>query len=266
MAESIVDSYAHLLTKDDAFSLFQKLIDAHGSREQASQACGLERKTTYNWSKTEEMKVETKKKILSAFFDLFTEDAFDFITEKSVENSVDIIYLLLSSIYGQVVIDDASHEEISSLLTKFDEVKIKYEGVIRQYLEEEIGDMEASLLVNKPGDIAFKLTPPNLVRISDLSELLPSIIKEVYIRPPNVSGDKLAENWNISEQFINSISTGLQMIEHVYKTTVTEQPKLTIDATPILSAGTASLYSQKDLFGQFKIHSESDYSMVRINV
>ena len=209
------------------------------------------------------MKVETKKKILSAFFDLFTEDAFDFIAEKSVEDSVDIIYLLFSSIFGQVVLNDANHEELSSLLTKFDEVKMKYEGIIRQYLEEEIGDMEASLLVNKPRDITFKFTPPNLVRISDLSELLPSIIKEVYIRPPNVSRDKLAENWNLSEQFINSISTGLQMIERVYKTTVIEQPKLTIDAIPIPSAGTA-LYSQKDSFGQFKILPKSDYRVVGI--
>jgi len=261
MAEIIVDSYAHLLTKDDAYDLFQKLIDAHGSREQASQACGLERKTTYNWSKTEEMKVETKKKILRAFFDLFTEDAFDFIAEKSVEDSVDIIYFLLSSIFGQVISNDTSREELFSLLLKFDEAKMKYEGIIRQYLEEEIGDMESSLLVNKPGDITFKLTSPNLVRISDLSELLPSIIKEVYIKPPNVTEDIIAENWNLSEQFINSISTGLQMIEHAYKTTGIEQPILTIDATPIHLAGTASIYSKKDLFGQVKILPQSDYSL-----
>lgn len=266
MTESIVDSYAHLLTKDDAFNLFQKLIDAHGSREKASQACGLERKTTYNWSKTEEMKVETKKKILSVFFDLFTEDAFDFITEKSVENSVDIIYLLLSSIYGQIVIKDTSHEELSNLLTKFDEVKMKYEGVIRQYLEEEISGMETSLLDNKPGDIIFKLTPPNLVRISDLSELLPSIIKEVYLKPPNVSIDKLAENWNISEQFINSISTGVQMIEHVYKTKFKEQLEVTIEPIPMPLGGTAFYTPKKGLPGQFKILPTQDYNRGYIDV
>ena len=264
MAESIVDSYAHLLTKDDALSLFQKLIDAHGSREQASQACDLERKTTYNWSTTDEMKVETKKKILSAFFDLFTEDAFNFIAEKSVEDSADIIYLLLSSIFGQIAVNDTSHEELSSLLTNFDEVKTKYEGIIRQYLEEEIGDMEESLLANKPEEIIFHFSPPNLIRISDLSELLPSLIKEVYIGPPNVSRDILAENWNISEQFINSISTGLQMIESVSKNVAIKQPKITISTIPIPSAGTASIYSQNESFGQFKIYPKSDYGMVRI--
>ncbi len=199
------------------------------------------------------MKLETKKKILNAFIEIFTEDAYEIVADKSVENSTDIVYLLLSSIFGQVSSGDISNEEVFLLLSKFDEVKTKYEDIIHRYLKEEVSDMETSLLKNKPKEIKFNLTPPKSIRISDLSELLPSLLKEVYFRSLHTSHKQIALDWQISEQFINAISHGLNIIENVYRSSqmhprARDPPKYKVNETPhMLAAGTVSLYSPEDL-------------------
>jgi hypothetical protein len=237
VSEILVDRYAYLLTKEDVLALFDRLIEAYGGyRRRASRACGLEHKTTYNWLETQEMRIETKRKVLSEFFNLSGEDAYEILAKKSVESSTDIIYLLLSLIFEKAVSLDAHNEEFHNLLSRFSEIKNKYEGIIRQYLEEEVGGMETSLKGKKPEEIEFPITS-NLIKLSDLNELLPSMIKDVYLRPSGLTDHQLAQSWNMPEQLLKSIATGLQMIESEFKITPIEPQKFRIITPSASRAG-----------------------------
>jgi hypothetical protein len=210
MSSIIAQKYANLLTMEDVVRLFKLLEDAVGNKVEAAKLCGLERKTTYGWEATNEVRLRTKKKVLTALVENLTEETLDFITKRSVETSVDILRTHLSVIYEKAMDERTDASTFLHLASKFEATKQKYAGLITDHLVIEVGNMSA-LIPEKASElkVPFTSAPINLLKISELSKLIPSLIKTVSAVSPCTSDNEIAKIFNLPEEFVHTFSTAL---------------------------------------------------------
>lgn len=211
MSSILAEKYADLLSSEDVSKLFNNLEKALGSRTEAARICRLERKTTYDWEKTDEIRLRTKRRVLRAFLDSLPEEALKFMTERSVEKSVDILRIFLSAIYEGALNEQISREEFQRLTSKFEDIKRKYAGLILDNLEVEVGDMCRSLS-EKGSDLGLTLpeSPSDVVRLSKLSRVIPTLIRAISVRTPLTADPEIAKDLNFPLEFVQSLSRGVQ--------------------------------------------------------
>jgi len=211
MSSIIAEKYANLLTLEDVVQLFKLLEKAIGNKAEAAKICGLERKTTYGWEIAKEIRLNTKKKVLAALIENLPEETLDFMTEKSVQASVDILRTYLFAIYEKAV-DERNTSNFLRLTSKFEETRHKYASLIVDHLENEVGNM-LELIPEKASELGviFKPSPLNVVRLSEFSKLLlPSLIKAISMLRPYVPEGEIASIFNIPHEFVQTLSTVLQ--------------------------------------------------------
>jgi hypothetical protein len=226
----MVEKYANFLTKEDVIWLFELLEKAIGNKVDAARICGLERKTTYGWERTKEIRLGTKKKILSALMKDLPEETLDFMTQKSVQASADVLRTCLFALYEKAMtVRNAT--DFLRLTSKFGEKTQKYSGLIADYLEIEVGHM-SGLLPEKASElgVTFEPSPPRIVRLSGLSELLPHIIRAVAL-DPNSPRVELAKIFNLPLGFVETLSTALSQYYTPAKMLVFTEPELATAAT-----------------------------------
>lgn len=206
MNSYIADRYARILTKENISELFDTLTKRlQGNRSEATRQCGLTGKATYDWEKAGYVKFETKRKVLEACLRIDFLETIEYLLNQSSEKTVDILQTILSAIYAEAVEID-SREKISMLLNKFDRLKMRYRGLIRDQIEEEVAEM--TWLLKKK---ALKLRVPLRQRsIKDLSaqELLEAIqlIGAVYARNPTDAQRFAIEDLDLPEETLKTIS------------------------------------------------------------
>ena len=209
MSSIIAEKYANLLSVEDIVWLFELLEKAVGNKVEAARICGLERKTTYDWETTKEVRLSTKKKVLAALTENLPEETLDFMTERSVQASVDILRTYLFAIYEKAM-NEKNATNFLRRASKFEDTKQKYAGLITGYLEIEVGNM-SELLPEKADElrVTFKPLPLQMVRLSDFTKLLPNLMKTISIASPTAPRIEIAKIFNISSEFVETISTAL---------------------------------------------------------
>jgi hypothetical protein len=210
MSSLIAEKYANLLTLEDVVWLFELLEKATGNKADAAKICGLERKTTYGWEITKEIRLSTKKKVLAALVENLPQETLDFMAEKSVQASVDILRTYLSALYEKAMTEkDAT--DFLRLASKFEEKKEKYAGLIADYLEIEVGNM-SELFPEKAMElgVVFQPSPIRTVRLSEFSKFLPHVIKTVSMLDPNTPKVEIAKIFNLPSEFVETLSTALR--------------------------------------------------------
>ena len=230
MSSLMVEKYANLLTMEDVVWLFGLLEKAVGNKVDAARICDLERKTTYGWEKTKEIRLDTKKKVLSASMKEMPEETLDFMTQKSVQASADVLRTCLFALYEKAMTVRNSTDFLG-LASKFEEKTQEYSGLIADCLEIEVGNM-SGLLPEKASElgVAFQPLPPRIVRFSGLSELLPHMIRAVSL-DPNTSRVELAKIFNLPLDFVDALSTALSQYYAPAKMVVLTEPELATAAT-----------------------------------
>jgi hypothetical protein len=230
LSSLVVEKYANLLTREDIVSLFGYLEKSVGNKVETARICGLERKTTYDWEKTREIRLDTKKKVLGASMRNLPEETFDFMTEKSVQASVDVLRTYLFALYERAM-TERNPTGFLRFASKFEEKTQKYSGLIADYLEIEVGHM-SGFFPEKASElgVTFQPSPPRTVRLSGLSELLPHMIEAVSLDPatPNV---ELAKIFNIPLEFVETLSTALSQYYTPTRMLVSTEPELKTAAT-----------------------------------
>jgi len=209
MSNIIVEKYANLLTVRDIIELFNGLEKTLGSRVEAAKMCRLERKTIYGWEKTGEMRLKTKKKVLTALVDNLTEDILEFITKRGFETSLDLVRIYLSYLYENAI-DKVNIEEFTRLALKFEQARQEYSGLIADKLELEVGNMSRSLY-DRASEIKISVpkAPIAIVNLQKVSPLVPALAK-IMILSPEITELELANRFNLPREFVSSLSTALR--------------------------------------------------------
>lgn len=210
MSSIIAEKYADLLTMEDVVELFKLLEKKVGNKVEAAKICGLERRTTYGWDTTSEIRLRTKKKVLTALIENLTEETLDFITERSVDTSADILRTYLSALYEKAMDEREDPINFLRLASRFEETKRKYSGVIVDRLEIEVGNME-TLFPEKASELGttFKVLPTNVLKFSELSMFIPSLIKTISSTSPYIPDREVAKFFNLPSDFIHTLSVAL---------------------------------------------------------
>lgn len=186
----IADKYARILTKENVSELFDTLTKRlQGNRSEATRQCGLTGKATYDWEKAGYVKLDTKRKVLEACLRIDFLDTIEYLLSRSSERTVDILRTILSTIYAEAIETD-SKEQFGAQLNKFDMLKMKYRGLIRDQIEEEAADM-TWLLSKKASELQIPLRQ-RLIKDFSTQELLESI---------RLTGDIYTENPTEAERF-----------------------------------------------------------------
>jgi len=240
MSDVIIEKHAHLLTAEDVMRLFKHLEDTLGSRVKAADICKIERKTIYDWEKTGEVKLKTKRKVLRALLEKMPEDTLDFMTKRSVESSVDTLRIYLSAIYETAVDDRTSINDFRRLSSKFEEIRTKYSGLIVDHLDVEVGDM-LRFLDEKASDLGLTLprSPIDLASLSKLSEILPATIKALSFKPL-ITDFEIARDFGFTPEFVQSLSMALQESFLAIRPP-TPQIERVYPGSELLTAGTISV-------------------------
>ncbi len=210
MSSIIAEKYADLLTMEDVVELFKLLEKKVGNKVEAAKICGLERKTTYGWDTTKEIRLRTKKKVLTALIENLTEETLDFITERSVDTSADVLRTYLSALYERAMDEREDPLNFLRLASRFEETKQKYAGMIVDRLEVEVGNM-STLFPEKATELGttFKVSPINVLKLSELSILVPSLIKTISSTYPYIPDSEIAKFFNLPSDFILTLSVAL---------------------------------------------------------
>lgn len=233
MSSLMVEKYANLLTLEDVVWLFELLEKAIGNKADAAKICRLERKTTYGWEITKEIKLSTKRKVLAALIENLPEETLDFLTEKGVQASIDILRNYLFTLYERAMAQrDAT--DFLRLASKFEEKKEKYAGLITDYLEIEIGNM-SELFPEKASElgVAFQPLPLRTVKFSEFSKLLPHVIRTISMLDTSTPKVEVAKIFNLPSEFIETLSTALREYYVPSKMRIPTEPKLETAATKL---------------------------------
>jgi hypothetical protein len=195
---------------EDVIYLFERLEKTVGNKKKAARLCGLERKTTYGWKETREIRLKTKKKILAALIENLTEETLDFIVQRSVSASADVLRIYLSALYEKAMDENLTASEFLRLASKFDEIKQRYSGLVVEHLGIQVGNMLRNIPERaRELGVSFKPSPTNIMKLTDLTILIPNLIKTISVVSPYTLGNEIAKTFNIPEEFVNSISTAL---------------------------------------------------------
>lgn len=210
MSSLIVEKYANLLTHDDVIWLFKLLEKTIGNKVEAAKVCGLERKTTYGWEITKEIKLSTKKKVLAALIENLPEETLDFMTEKSIQASVDILRTYLFALYEKAMAQEDPRSFLR-LAAKFEEKKDKYSGLIVDHLEIEIGNM-LELFPEKASElgVSFQPSPLRIVKLPEFARLLSHVIKTISMLDQSTPRVEIAKIFNLPSDFVEKLSEALR--------------------------------------------------------
>lgn len=227
MVSYIVEKYAGMLTEQDVQRLFEMLaLKLNGNRSEAARRCGLTGKTTYDWEKAGYVKLRTKKKVLEACLEIDFLGTIEYLLSQSTERTIDVLRATLSTIYADAI-ETTSREEFVDLFDKFEKLKVKYRGLIKDQIEDEVSDMSRFL---KKKALEFGM-PIREISIEDLStrQLLDAIqvVGRMYVENPLGAEKFLKEDLNLPTEAWKQILEIFKELSYVKGISI--KPEKTID-------------------------------------
>lgn len=180
----IADRYAGILTKEDIGQLFGKLTERLGSnRSEAARQSGLTGKATYDWEKVGYVKLSTKQKVLETCLRIDFLDTVEYLLSRSSERTIDILRTILSTIYAEAV-ETNSKDQFSILFDRFDILRRRYRGLIRDQIGDEVADM-VWVLTQKASELKVSIPQKSIDDISakELLDMFP-LIGDAFLENP----------------------------------------------------------------------------------
>jgi len=210
----IGEKYAAILTEEDVGNLFNNLVKKLKNRSEAARQCGLTGKATYDWEEAHYVKLQTKRKVLEACLKNDFLETIGYLLNRSSERTVDVLRVVLSTIYADAVETEA-REELGVIIDKFDALKTEHRGLIRDTIEDEVSDMER-LLCEKAQRMGV---PPRRKSVEDLTarELLNQLptITHFYLENPQEAENFAREDLVLSEEVLKPVFQIFRDLTHV---------------------------------------------------
>jgi len=203
MVTYLAKKYAHLLTKEDIVTLFDLLKKKTGSQSGAAKLCDLTRKTTYDWKEIDDLKGETKEKVLSVLIDNLPKETLALIADRASKYARDSIATYLSVVHS-LALQSTSSGEFEENTKLFDQARTRYGGLVAGMYENEIGKMVSDL--NQHARSLGTDWHPAPVRIFSerhISELLPSLVSQLTATSPNFV--QISQELQVSTEFASEL-------------------------------------------------------------
>lgn len=184
MSNYITDKYAGILTEEDVTLLFNLLAKELGeNRSEAARRCGLTGKATYDWENAAYVKLGTKKKVLEASLKGNFLGTVEYLLGRSTDSSQDLLRTVLATLYSNAL-ESLSLEDFKNAYTKFEQIRTRHIGMIRDEIQVEVTDM-AIALREKAGDLSIAVDSKSINEFST-EEMLNAIkiIGQIYSENP----------------------------------------------------------------------------------
>lgn len=201
MPSYIVEKYAGILTKEDISQLFGALAEElQGNRSEAARQCGLTGKATYDWEKVTYIKLETKQKVLAACLRTDFLGTVEYLLRRSNDRTVDILRTILSAVYTEAM-ETNSRDQFRILLDRFNLLRNKHRGLIKDQIEDEAADM-VWYMGQKASELGIPQPEKSLedVSLTEWLEAFPVIV-EAYVEEPQ-QAYTLAKTLDLPEKSI----------------------------------------------------------------
>lgn len=214
MSSYIVEKCAGILAEEDVRELFDALTNKlEGNRSEAARRCGLTGKATYDWERARYVKLVTKRKVLEASLAADFLSTVEYLLNRSSERTGDLLRTILSTIYANAL-EAESRGIFIAFFDKFEVLKMKYRGFIRDQNEEEVSGM-AQFLESKAVDFGIPLQEKSIEDVSS-QELLGKIelIGRVYFGDPAEAERLASEDLGISKQTLKPILQTFEKLSH----------------------------------------------------
>lgn len=214
LSSYIVEKCAGILAEEGVRELFEALTNKlEGNRSEAARRCGLTGKATYDWERARYVKLVTKRKVLKASLDTDFLGTVEYLLNRSSERTGDLLRTILSTIYADALEADSKGKFIASF-DKFEVLKMKYRGFIRDQNEEEVSGM-ALFLESKAVDFGIPLQEKSIEDVSS-QELLGKIelIGRVYSGDPAEAERLATEDLGLSKQALKPILQTFEKLSH----------------------------------------------------
>ena len=243
MSESIAKKYADSLQGKDITELFEALERLHGSISKAAKACGLERKTIYDWKRqvvSDNLKTGTKRKVVSALLDQLPEDTLEFMVERMISRTREILDIYLSTIYEAAAKENVPPKFLR-IAERFGKSNVRYGSLIVGGREVETSNMinQLSHRAEELG-VRFTIPPRNVYSSIQLQQLLPEALAEASRIGDLTETNKIADKLGLAPSV-------LQTIVESYRELRGLSPSTTSDIRPITAMPLRSNWKTVDL-------------------
>jgi len=205
LSSYIVEKCAGILAEEDLKELFDILTEKlEGNRSESARRCGLTGKATYDWERARYVKLVTKRKVLKACLETNFLGTVEYLLNRSSERTGDLLRTVLSTIYADAVEADSREKFIASF-DKFEVLRMKYRGFIRDQNEDEVSNM-ALFLESRALDFGIPL-PEKLIDDLSVQELLGKIelIGHVYVESPTKAERFASETLGLPKETLKPI-------------------------------------------------------------
>lgn len=212
MVNYLAEKYAHILTKDDILQLFKTLEKAYGSISKATKEIGIQRKTTYDWSETGDVKLKTKIKILESSITIKPDYTLNFLLERSEERASEILYVMLTRLFERAMNEKMGPRDFLAVSKKLERLRKRHAGLIFEHLEEEVEDM-SRFIQQRSFDLNVNLPPVAIetMKSTQVLEILPTIAKSIPEIQTPAGYLEIARARNVPLELVTISSTVLQM-------------------------------------------------------
>jgi hypothetical protein len=205
LSSYIVEKCAGILAEQDVKELFDILTEKlEGNRSESARHCGLTGKATYDWEKARYLKLATKRKVLKACLETDFLGTVEYLLNRNCERTDDLLRTVLCTVYADAV-EAGLKEKFISSFDKFEVLRMKYRGFIRDQNEDEVSNM-ALFLESRALDFGVPLPEKS---IDDLSaqELLGKIelIGRAYVESPTKAEHLATENLGLPKETLKPI-------------------------------------------------------------
>lgn len=214
MSSYIVEKCAGILAEQDVKELFDILTEKlEGNRSEAARRCGLTGKATYDWERARYVKLATKRKVLKTSLDTDFLGTIEYLLNRSSERTGDLLRTILSTIYADALEADSMGKFIASF-DKFEVLRMKYRGFIRDQNEDEVSSMTL-FLESRVADFGIPLQEKSIEDVSS-QELLGKIelIGHVYFGDPTEAERMATEDLGLPKQTLKPILQTFERLSH----------------------------------------------------
>lgn len=192
--------------------LFGWLKDAYGSVAEAARVTGVQRKTVYDWETlTEEVRLETKSKVLEQSMKLDENRTLEFLVRKTDNDLREILQHYLRCIYENSMKAN-SKEDLSKYLALFRNIQNNHRGAIFDNQPDEIEEMNKTLAV-RAKRFQIDLVEPSihLIRPEVLADKIVTLLKIMEMKKLKV--EDLRKSFDLPSEFVGNVCKALNYLD-----------------------------------------------------
>jgi len=196
----IAEKYAGILTEEDVGNLFDSLVKKlANNRSEAARRCGLTGKATYDWERTAYVKLATKKKVLEASLEEDFIETVEYLLGRSSDRSVDLLRAALSMLHADAIEAD-SRAGFEPVFQKFERIRARYQGFIKDNIRDEVEDMTHALR-NRALELGVATAEKSVDELSP-RELIDGlqILGHIYLESPQEAQTFAERNLGLPKQ------------------------------------------------------------------